>query len=84
MKKEVYGRKGREKQFHKKGFQIVRHVGAALTSLNVDVKSFSHKKSQNDPSNPCVIVLTLCCFGANKLLCKFDNVKFSTLARPNN
>lgn len=45
-KKGSAWKKGTEKQFSKKGFQIVRHVGAVLTSLNVDVKSFltkSHK-----------------------------------------
>lgn len=49
--------------------------------LNADVKSFG-TKSQNDPTNSCVIVLTLCSFWPNKLLCKFDNVAFLPLARP--
>lgn len=69
----------RENNSTKKRIQIVRHWLWPCWMLMWKVFSQSHKM----PSMR-VLLFWHCVFLTNKLLCKFDNVKFSTVARPNN
>lgn len=82
QKRSLWKRKCTEEEEEKttpqKGFQIVRHVDGTCIDL-VDVEcwceKFLHKVTKWPYQSMCNC-FDIVFFGANKLLCKFDNVEF--------